>query len=85
MSLRSTAASSSLICSRSLAFSDGTSRGKRLAEGLEAARGMARDYPESAEGHKLVSLLASHHVHMGFASDPSAMKDEAEKSVRVVD
>jgi adenylate cyclase len=56
---------------------------KSLAEGLEAARGMARDYPESAEGHKLVSLLASHHVHMGFASDPSAMKDEAEKSVRV--
>jgi adenylate cyclase len=54
-----------------------------LAKGLELARGMARDYPQSAEGYKLVSLLASHVVHMGFASDPDALKDEAERSIRV--
>ncbi len=54
-----------------------------LAKGLELARRMARDYPQSAEGHKLVSLLASHQVYLGFADDADAMKEEAEKSVRV--
>jgi adenylate cyclase len=54
-----------------------------LAKGLEMARALAKEYPHSAEGHKLTSLLASHYAFMGFASDPSAMKDEAEKSIRI--
>lgn len=54
-----------------------------LTEGLRLARKLAIDHPTSAEGHKLTSLIASHHVLMGFASNPNAMKDEAEKSIRL--
>jgi adenylate cyclase len=54
-----------------------------LAKGLKLARALAKDYPNSAEGHKLVSLIASHYAFMGFASDPSAMKDQAENSIRI--
>jgi adenylate cyclase len=53
-----------------------------LATGLELARTMIRDYPDSPEGYKMVSLFATHQVHMGFASDPNALKSEAEKSAR---
>jgi adenylate cyclase len=51
-----------------------------LAKGLEMAREMARNHPHSAEGHKLVSFIASHHVIMGFADDPEAEKEEADRS-----
>jgi adenylate cyclase len=54
-----------------------------LTKALELARALARDHPHSAEGHKLVSLIASHLVHMGFASDPNALKNEAETSIRL--
>jgi adenylate cyclase len=54
-----------------------------LTRGLEMARALAKEYPRSAEGHKLTCLSASHYAFMGFASDPSAMKDEAEKSIRI--
>jgi adenylate cyclase len=54
-----------------------------LATGLELARRMIRDYPDSPEGYKMVSLTAAHQVYMGFASDPNAMKSEAEKSARM--
>jgi adenylate cyclase len=54
-----------------------------LTEGLRLARKLAKDHPASAEGHKLASLIASHVVLMGFASDPNSMRDEAEKSIRL--
>ena len=53
-----------------------------LAKGLELARRMISDYPDSPEGYKMVSLLANHQVIMGFASDPDGLKNEAERSVR---
>jgi adenylate cyclase len=51
-----------------------------LATGLELASSMIRDYPDSPEGYKMVSLIATHQVHMGFALDPHAVKNQAEKS-----
>lgn len=50
---------------------------------LEMARVLAQDHPTSAEGHKLVSLSASHSVLLGFASDVKTAKEEAEKSIRL--
>ncbi|MDA9465580.1 adenylate/guanylate cyclase domain-containing protein [Bradyrhizobium sp. CCBAU 53415] len=52
-----------------------------LIEGLELSRELANEHPNSAEGHKLVSILASHCTYMGYASEPKAMKAEAERSI----
>jgi adenylate cyclase len=54
-----------------------------LTRGLELARRMIKDYPDSPEGYKMVSLLANHQVSMGFASDPDGLKSEAERSARM--
>jgi len=56
-----------------------------LAEGLRLARRLALDHSASAEGHKLTSLIASHTVFMGFASDQVAMRKEAERSIRIAE
>lgn len=53
-----------------------------FTEALRLARKLAEDHPYNVEGHKLSSLIASHFVLMGFASDPGAMREVAEKSIR---
>lgn len=49
---------------------------------IEGARAIVRDYPDSPEGYKLVSLVASHIALMGFADDLGAVKEEAEASIK---
>jgi adenylate cyclase len=52
-----------------------------LTEGLELSRVLANEHPNSAEGHKLVSILASHCTYMGYAPEPNEMRAEAERSI----
>jgi adenylate cyclase len=54
-----------------------------FTEALQLAKVMTTAYPESAEGHKLLSLVSSHYVLMGFTPNPQPMKDEADRSIRL--
>jgi adenylate cyclase len=53
-----------------------------LAEGSELARAMIAAEPTSPEGHRLLSLIDSHIIFMGFAEEPEKLKKEALNSVR---
>jgi adenylate cyclase len=52
-----------------------------LTQARELAQSMVKAYPRSPEGHKLLSLVTSHYVFMGFASDPEPLRDEALRAI----
>jgi adenylate cyclase len=56
---------------------------KSLTEARGMAQSMVERYPDSPEGHKLLSLLTTHFVLMGFASDPDVLKMEAYRSAQL--
>jgi adenylate cyclase len=56
---------------------------KSLTHGLTMAQSMIELYPDSPEGHKLLSLITTHFVLMGFASDPDLLKREAYNSAQI--
>lgn len=43
---------------------------------------MVDRFPDCAEGYKLLSLVTSHYVFMGFAENKTSLKQEAEQSIR---
>jgi adenylate cyclase len=53
-----------------------------LARANELARAMIVADPKSPEGHRLLSLVDSHFVFMGFAEEPETLKMEALNSIQ---
>jgi adenylate cyclase len=53
-----------------------------LTEGREIARAMIAAESTSPEGHRLLSLIDSHIIFMGFAEESEKLKKEALNSVR---
>lgn len=53
-----------------------------LAKARDLAKQMTVDFPGSPEGDKLLSLVTSHIIFMGFASNVEELKSEAEQSIR---
>ena len=53
-----------------------------LSEAGTIARAMIATDPTSPEGHRLLSLVNSHYVFMGFAEDPETLKREALNSIQ---
>ncbi|WP_143046829.1 adenylate/guanylate cyclase domain-containing protein [Bradyrhizobium erythrophlei] len=53
-----------------------------LEKSRDLARQMTVDFPASPEGYKLLSLVTSHIIFMGFASNAEELKSEAEQAIR---
>ena len=53
-----------------------------LTEAGALARAMIAADPTSGEGHRMLSLVDSHFVFMGFAEEPEKLKKEALSSIR---
>jgi adenylate cyclase len=53
-----------------------------LTEALKLARSVIESDPASAEGYKLLSLVTSHYVFMGFAEQSEKLIDEARQSIQ---